>query len=86
MEAFLVAVDVLENEVGVLGVPERQPQLVGAAALVDEVLSRLEGPLILSPLDLRIQYNYNSRTTASVCSAAETLITVLVVASRPQQD
>src|SRR5690606_32810640 len=47
VEALLVAVDVLEREVAVLGVPQSQPQFAVAAAFVDQVLAALKRPLML---------------------------------------
>ena len=50
MEALFVPVDVLEREVRMLGVEERQPQLAIAATFVDEVLSGFKGPFVLGDL------------------------------------
>lgn len=50
VEAFLVAINMLGDEVRVLGVPEHI-RSVSAAAFVDQVLARLEGPLVLGLLD-----------------------------------
>jgi hypothetical protein len=47
VETLFVSIDVLEREVRVLGIEQRQSQFTIAATLVDEVLSRFEGAFVL---------------------------------------
>ena len=51
MEALLVAIDMLEDEIGMRRVPQGHPQFDGSAPLVDQILPRLKRPFVRSMFD-----------------------------------